>query len=77
MKKRRNRKILEHEALIKRCRQQRLEGLPEEESPSEMASGEEDDGDDDAESRYDTVTTLAHLPNVRFLQEPAGGGSTS
>jgi hypothetical protein len=46
-----------------------------------MVSEEEDDGDDDgnddAESRYDTATSLAHLPDVRFLQEPAGGGSTS
>jgi hypothetical protein len=32
-KKRRNRKILEREALIKRRHKQRLEGLPEEESP--------------------------------------------
>jgi hypothetical protein len=27
--------------------------------------------------RCDTVTTLAHLPDIRFLQEPIGGGSTS
>jgi hypothetical protein len=55
--------------LIKRRRQQRLEGLSKGESPSEMASEEEgDDGDDDdARSRYDTVTTLAHLPDVRSL----------
>jgi hypothetical protein len=79
VKKQRSRKILEREALIKRCRKQRLEGLPEEESPSEMTSGEEDDDDDDddAELRYDTATTLAYLPDVRFLQEPVGGGSTS
>jgi hypothetical protein len=69
-KKRCNWKILEREALIKRRRKQRLEGLSEE-SPSEMASEEEgdddDDDDDDAESRYDTMTTLAHLPDVRSL----------
>jgi hypothetical protein len=78
-KKWRNRKILEREALIKRCRKQRLEGLSEEESPSETASEEEgdDDDDDDAGSRYDTATTLAHLLGVRSLQEPVGGGSTS
>jgi hypothetical protein len=80
-KKRGNRKILEREALIKRCRQQRLEGLPKEESPSEMALEEEGDGGDDddvdAGSRYDTATALAHLPDVRSLQEPVSGGSTS
>jgi hypothetical protein len=79
-KKWRNRKILEREALIKRCRKQRLEGLSEEESPSETASeeeGDDDDDDDDARSRYDTATTLAHLLDVRSLQEPVGGGSTS
>jgi hypothetical protein len=42
-----------------------------------MDSKEEDDGDDDVKSWYDTVTTLVHLPNMRFLQEPIGGGSTS
>jgi hypothetical protein len=79
MKKRRNRKILEREVLIKRCHQQRLDGLPEEESPSKMASEEEEDdsNDNDAGSRYDTATFLVHLPNVRSLQGPAGRGSTS
>jgi hypothetical protein len=52
-----------------------------EESPYEMALGEEDDGDDDidddAESWYNTTTALAHLPDMRFLQEPIGGWSTS
>jgi hypothetical protein len=67
VKKQRSRKILEREALIKRHRKQRLEGLPKEESPSEMTSGEEDD----------TATTLAYLPDVRFLQEPVDGGLTS
>jgi hypothetical protein len=66
--------------LIKRHRQQRLEGLPEE-SPFEMVLGEEDDGDDegddDVESRYDTVNSLAYLPDVRFLQESVGERSTS
>jgi hypothetical protein len=43
-----------------------------------MVLGEdEDSGDDDAGSRYDTVTFLAHLPDVRPLLEPIGGGSTS
>jgi hypothetical protein len=79
VKTRRNRKIREHEVLLKRCRQQRLEGLPEEESPSEMASEEEDDDsdDNDAGSWYDIVTFLVHLPNVRSLQGPIGRGSTS
>jgi hypothetical protein len=78
-KTRRNRKIREHEALLKRHRQQRLEGLPEEESPSETASEEEDgyNNEDDPGSRYDTATFLVHLPDVRSLQGPIGGGSTS
>jgi hypothetical protein len=43
-----------------------------------MVSGEdEDSGDDDTGSRYDTVTFLAHLPDVWPLLEPIGGGSTS
>jgi hypothetical protein len=64
-----NRKIHERKALLKHRRQQRLKGLPEEESPSKMAS-EEEDGDsdeDDAGSRYDTMTFLAHLLDVRSL----------
>jgi hypothetical protein len=61
-------------ALKKRHHQQSLEGLPLEESPSKMVSGEdEDSGDDDAGSRYDTMTFLAHLPDVRPLLEPVGG----
>jgi hypothetical protein len=78
-KKRCNRKILEREAFIKCRRQQRLEGLPEEESLSETASEEEEDDsdDNDAGSRYDTATFLAHLPDVWSLQGPVGGGSTS
>jgi hypothetical protein len=80
-KKRRNRKILVHEELIKHSHKQRLEGLSEEESPFEIASEEEDDDDDgdddDAKSRYDTATTLSYLPDVRSLQEPVGRGSTS
>jgi hypothetical protein len=65
--------------LIKHRRQQWLEGLPKEESRSETTSEEEgdDDDDDDAGSRYDTATTLAHLLDVRSLQEPVGEGSTS
>jgi hypothetical protein len=80
-KKRQVKKALEREALNRRHRQQRLEGLPVEESPSEMASEDDDDDDDSddsgAESRYDTVTFLAHLPDVRSLQGPVGGGLTS
>jgi hypothetical protein len=48
--------------------------LPTEESPFETVSGEdEDSGDDDAGSRYDTATFLVHLPDVRPLLEPVGG----
>jgi hypothetical protein len=72
-------KICEHEVLLKRRHQQRLKGLPEEESHSELASEDKgDDSDDnDARSWYDTTTFLTHLPNVRSLQGPVGGGSTS
>jgi hypothetical protein len=77
-KKRQVRKALEHEALNKRRHQQSLEGLLIEESPSKTVSGkDEDSGDDDAGSWYDTTTFLAHLPDVRPLLEPIGGGSTS
>jgi hypothetical protein len=42
-----------------------------------MVSGEDDDsGDDDAWSWYDTVTSLAHLPNVWPLLEPIGGSTS-
>jgi hypothetical protein len=63
---------------LKKCRhQQSLKGLPIEESPSETVSGEdEDSGDDDAGSRYDTVTFLVHLPNVWPLLEPIGGSTS-
>jgi hypothetical protein len=76
VKMRHNRKIHEREALLKCRRQQRLEGLPEEESPSETASEEEDEDsdEDDAGLQYDTATSLAHLPDVRSLQGPVGGG---
>jgi hypothetical protein len=69
VKTRRKRKIHEREALLKCRRRQRLEGLPIEESPSEMASEEEDEDseEDDAGSWYDTVTFLAHLPDLRSL----------
>jgi hypothetical protein len=79
MKKWCDRKILEHGALIKCHRQQRLEGLPKEESPSETVSEEEDDNNDDNDvgSQYDNTTFLAHLPNVRSLQGSISGGSTS
>jgi hypothetical protein len=45
-KKHQVRKTLEQEALKKHSLQQRLDGLPLEESPSEMISGEDDDSDD-------------------------------
>jgi hypothetical protein len=76
-KKRQIQKTLEREALKKRRRQQSLEGLPIEESPSETVSGEdEDSGDDDAGSRYDTATFLVHLPDVRPLLELVGGSTS-
>jgi hypothetical protein len=46
-KKRQVRKTLEQEALKKRRRQQSLDGLPLEESPSETVSREDDDSGDD------------------------------
>jgi hypothetical protein len=44
-----------------------------------MASEEDNDDseDDDAGSRYDTITFLAHLPDVQSLQGLVSGGSTS
>jgi hypothetical protein len=73
-KKRQVQKTLEREALKKHRHQQSLEGIPLEESPSETISGEdEDSGDDDTGSWYDTATFLAHLPDVRPLLEPVGG----
>jgi hypothetical protein len=76
-KKRQVLKALEQETLKKRRRQQSLDGLPLEESPSETVSGEDDDsGNDNAWSWYDTVTSLAHLPNVRPLLEPIGGSTS-
>jgi hypothetical protein len=74
VKKRQVKKALEREALKKHRRQQSLEGLPIEESLSEMVLGEDEgNGDDDAGSWYDTTTFLAHLPDVRPLLEPVGG----
>jgi hypothetical protein len=76
-KKRQVKKTLEREALKKHHCQQSLEGLLIEESPFEMVSGEdEDSSDDDAGSRYDTMTFLAHLPDVRPLLEPIGGSTS-
>jgi hypothetical protein len=76
-KKRQVKKALEREALKKRHRQQSLEGLPIEESPSETASVEDEDSeDDDVGSRYDTATFLAHHPDVRPLLEPVGGSTS-
>jgi hypothetical protein len=68
-KTRRNRKILECKALLKYHSQQRLKGLPKEETPSETASEEEDDDSDDNNmgSRYVNATFLAHLPDVWSL----------
>jgi hypothetical protein len=79
-KKRQIRKALTRETLNRRRCQQRLEGLPVEEPRSETALEKEEDEDNDdngAESWYDTVTFLAHLPDVQSLQGPIGGGSTS
>jgi hypothetical protein len=82
-KKRQIRKALEHEALNRHRRQQRLEGLPVKESPSETASEEDEDEDSDdngVESRYDTVTFIVHLPDVRRgvdLPGVEGGGRAS
>ena len=42
-------KILAREELDKRCRQQRKDGLPLEESPSSSLSTEASDGDDEGE----------------------------
>jgi hypothetical protein len=78
-KKRQIRKAQEQEALKKRRRQQSLDGLLLEESPSETVSGEKDDDsdkDDDALSRYDAVTGLADLPDVRPFLEPIGGSTS-
>jgi hypothetical protein len=76
-KKRQVLKALEQETLKKRRRQQSLDGLSLEESPSETVSGEDDDsGNDNAWSWYDTVTSLAHLPNMRPLLEPIGGSTS-
>jgi hypothetical protein len=75
-KSRRDQKAREREVLLRRHRQQRLEGLLEEESPSEsIPEGESDDGgDDDTGSRYDTTTFLAHLLDVRPLLGSDDGG---
>jgi hypothetical protein len=64
--------------LKKHRRQQSLDGLPLEESPSETVSGENDDDgdDDDALSWYDAVTCLADLPNVCPFLEPIGGSTS-
>jgi hypothetical protein len=63
--------------LKKRHHQQSLDGLSIEESPFEMVLGEdEDNGDDDAGSRYDTATFLAHLPDVQPLLEPVEGSTS-
>jgi hypothetical protein len=76
-KKHQVRKALEQEALKKRRRQQSLDGIPLEESPSESVSRDDDDSDDDnAWSWYDTVTSLADLPDVRPFLEPIGGSTS-
>jgi hypothetical protein len=80
-KKRQIRKAKEKEALKKRRRQQSFDGIPLEESPSKMVSGEDDDdddsdGDDDALSWYDAATGLADLSDVRPFLEPIGGSTS-
>jgi hypothetical protein len=72
------RKAQEQEALKKHRRQQSLDRLPLEESPSETVSGENDDDgdDDDAWSRYEAATSLADLPDVRPFLEPIGGSTS-
>jgi hypothetical protein len=79
-KKRVIRKAKEAEALKKLRRQQTIDGVPLAESPSEMISGEDDDDsdgeDDDALSRYEAVTGLGDLPDIRPLLEPVGGSSS-
>lgn len=72
----RDKKLRACEALMKRRRQQRLDGLPEEESPSEIASEEDDDSEGD-EPWIDTAAVLAHLSDVGSLQGPTDGGLTS
>jgi hypothetical protein len=66
--------------LKKLRRQQTIDGVPLAPSPSEMISGEDDDNsgeDDDALSRYETVTGLGDLPDIRPLLEPIRGASSS
>jgi hypothetical protein len=76
-KKRQVLKTLEQEALKKRRRQQSLDGLLLEESPSETVSGEDDDSNDDnGRSRYDTMTSLADLPDVCPFLEPIRGSTS-
>jgi hypothetical protein len=63
--------------LKKRHLQQSLDGLPLEESPSEMVLEDDDDNDDDDTwSQYDTATSLAYLPNVWPFLEPIGGSTS-
>jgi hypothetical protein len=57
-KKRQVCKALEQEALKKRRRQQSLDGLPLEVSPSEMVSGENDDDGDDLTPGHGTTPQL-------------------
>jgi hypothetical protein len=71
----------EREELKKRRRQQSLDGLPLEKSPSKTVLGEDDDdddsdGDDDALSWYDAAIGLADLPDVRPFLEPVGGSTS-
>jgi hypothetical protein len=75
-KKRQVRKALEQEALKKPRRQQSLDELPLEESPSETVSGEDDDSDDDDAWSWYNMTSLAHLPNVWPFLEPIGGSTS-
>ena len=58
---RRNKKILKHEALEKRCRRQKQDGLPVELSPSPSLSEDSLDEDDRIERGRGP---LDHLPDV-------------
>ena len=60
----RTKKILECEELEKRCRQQRKDGLPLEESPSPSLSTDASDGDDEGEMGWGP---LDHLPEIREM----------
>ena len=68
----RTKKILTREELDNRCRQQRKDGLPLEESPSPSLSMDASDGDDEGEMGRGP---LDHLPNVGEMVEAKLRGS--